>query len=184
MAMRNVSAAVLAPRIPHVDSTTMLIARLHRQKLVVPDLMCIIRHSEPQLGLSWLGWGGLKAHPGPACGCWHVHPQHALHVYGNGSDRTVNCWSSGRQSQSQRWMGGSGSACSYTPAALRDDAQAALQLQSHGLGRTRFSHAEPRRPMSRLAVVWHALITPESCWPLLSPRAACQTVTELQESHR
>lgn len=56
MPIGNVSAAVLAPRITNVDSSTMLIARLHRQKLVVPDLMCIIiRHSEARLGLSWPG---------------------------------------------------------------------------------------------------------------------------------
>lgn len=31
------------------------------------------------------------------------------------------------------------------------------------------SHAEPRRPMGRLAVIWYTYLTPESCWPLLSP---------------
>lgn len=53
-AVSNVPAAVLAPRIPHVDSTTMLIARLHGAEIGGPRFNVQCWAPQAQLGLSWV----------------------------------------------------------------------------------------------------------------------------------
>lgn len=59
-AVSNVSSAVLVPRIPHVDSTTMLIAQLHGAEIGGPRFNVQCQAAQAQLGSSWLGWGGSR----------------------------------------------------------------------------------------------------------------------------
>lgn len=64
-AVSNVSA-VLVPRIPHVDSTTMLIAQLHGAEIGGPrfNVQCqALRHSKPPAGLELAGLGGTQGPP-------------------------------------------------------------------------------------------------------------------------
>lgn len=75
-----------------------------------------------------------------------------------------------------------------SPAASRDDAQAAARLHFSDMPlRTSFTCRAPTAdgPAGGDLLHIHCTIsTPESCWPLLSPpRATCQTVTEFQKRH-